>query len=161
MNHWCEKTGDLDRETCFLKLMFLEGDPKDWKRILETNVYGLAVCSHFAIKQMREAGINGHIVNISSVVGHQVIKMPLPTFNMYAPSKFAVTALEKVLDHELAHFGSKIKVSVRKTAFIFTHNFDPKIHVLECQSSISVSNRISSVWKFPHTKRSPRNIAKY
>lgn len=119
------------------RTLFLEGDPKAWKQTLDLNVYGLALCSHFAIKQMREYKIDGHIVNISSVVGHQVIKMPLPTFNMYAPSKFAVTALEKVLEQELAYYGTKIKVSVSK---ISSPSFD---------STISEQYFCSSFYFFP------------
>lgn len=63
---------------------------------------------------MREKGVDGHVVHINSVLGHQVLQVP--KFNVYPASKFAVTALTETLRRELLEIGSKIKITVR-TAF--------------------------------------------
>lgn len=91
---------------------FLEGDPKLFKEILDTNVFGLVCCCQQAIRQMIEKDIAGQIININSIFGHKVLKFDPPVYNVYPPSKFAVTALQDVIAQELQHFKTKIKVTV-------------------------------------------------
>jgi len=77
-------------------------------------VIGLATCAKEAIKLMRSTGVNdGHIVNVNSMAGHRVTPVANPSFNIYPPSKFAVTAISETLRQELRHVGSKIRVTVR------------------------------------------------
>lgn len=95
-----------------INLIYADGDPKVWKEVLDTNLYGVALCSHAAVKQMRETDVSGHIVNINSIAGHKVVNMSPNDYNMYAPSKHGVTAFTEVLRQELIHFKTKIKVSV-------------------------------------------------
>lgn len=78
---------------------------------------------------MREKEIDGHVVHINSVLGHQAGK----AMNVYCGSKHAVTALTETLRQELNALGSKIKITVRQkliddlaTVFIYS--------CLECQS---------------------------
>ncbi|KAJ8913708.1 hypothetical protein NQ315_007425 [Exocentrus adspersus] len=92
------------------KTTIINGNIEDWKRILDTNVLGLAVASREALRIMQETGIDdGHIVNINSVAGHQVA--PLPFQNVYPASKYAVTAFTETLRKELVAIKSNIKVS--------------------------------------------------
>ncbi|KAF2898059.1 hypothetical protein ILUMI_08116 [Ignelater luminosus] len=58
---------------------------------------------------MRDNNIDGHIVHLNSTAGHMV--PPLPQFNVYPASKYAVTALTETLKQELNFLGSKIKVT--------------------------------------------------
>lgn len=59
---------------------------------------------------MQENKIDGHIVNMNSVVGHMV--PILPNQNLYPASKHAVTAFTETLRLDLMKLGSKIRVSV-------------------------------------------------
>lgn len=95
-----------------INLIYADGDPKVWKEVLDTNLYGVALCSHAAVKQMRETDVSGHIVNINSIAGYKVVNMSPNDYNMYAPSKHGLTAFTEVLRQELIHFKTKIKVSV-------------------------------------------------
>lgn len=81
-----------------------------FKNTLDVNVLGLCVATREAVKTMRENNVDGHVVNINSVAGHRV--PPIPGLNVYAASKFAVTALTETLRQELNSVKSKIKVTV-------------------------------------------------
>lgn len=87
------------------------GDPNMWRKVFDTNVISLCVATKEAIDDMRKNGIDGHVIHINSVLGHQVLK--IPRLNVYAASKFAVTALTETLRRELMELGSNIKVTVR------------------------------------------------
>lgn len=86
------------------------GDAEKWKKVLDTNVLGLCIATREAIEDMKKNNIDGHIVHINSILGHQVLQVP--NFNVYPASKFAVTALTETLRRELLDLGSKIKVTV-------------------------------------------------
>ncbi|KAF2905348.1 hypothetical protein ILUMI_00831 [Ignelater luminosus] len=87
----------------------IDGETKDWKEILDTNVLGLCIATREAIKQMRANNIDGHIIHINSIVGH--IVPHIPNMNIYPASKHAVTALTETLRQELNSIGSKIKIT--------------------------------------------------
>lgn len=88
------------------------GDAEKWKKVLDTNIFGLCVATREAIEDMKKNCIEGHIVHINSILGHQVLAVP--NFNVYPASKFAVTALTESLRRELLEMGSRIKVTVKK-----------------------------------------------
>ena len=87
-----------------------EGKTEDWKSVFDLNVLGLCIATREAVKIMKENKINGHIVHVNSIVGHQVVNYP--GLNVYPASKFAVTALTETLRQELNHQGLKIKITV-------------------------------------------------
>lgn len=87
----------------------VDGDSQLWKDIFETNVHGLCVATREALISMKGNEEGGQIVHVNSLLGHQVL--PVPTFNVYPASKFAVTALAETLRHELQALRSNIKVS--------------------------------------------------
>ncbi|KAK5641873.1 hypothetical protein RI129_010420 [Pyrocoelia pectoralis] len=76
----------------------VDGELHLWKKILDTNVLG-----------MRKNNVDGHIIHINSLSGHRVFFHS--TLNVYAASKYAVTALTETLRQELNSIGSKIKIS--------------------------------------------------
>ncbi|GJQ80413.1 hypothetical protein Trydic_g12272 [Trypoxylus dichotomus] len=94
------------------------GDTNAWRSILDTNVMSVAIASREAIKTMNECNIDGYIVNINSVLGHEALDMP--GVNMYIGSKFAVTGMTETLRNELAHLGSNIRVSSLSPGFVKT-----------------------------------------
>lgn len=85
------------------------GKTEEWKLILDTNILGLSIATREAIKNMRENGVDGHIIHINSICGHYINEMPN---HMYYASKYGVTALTEVLRRELVKLESKIRVTV-------------------------------------------------
>ena len=73
----------------------VEGDPEQWREMLEVNVLGLLVGCQAAIKVMRETGSQGRIINISSTA----------TLNrssgVYGATKHAVNCINSTLRDEL------------------------------------------------------------
>lgn len=82
------------------------------RRILETNVMGVVYCVREAFNSMKKRNIDGHIVVINSEQGHIVPIMSNGSMNMYAPSKWAVTAMVETYRQEFANAGTKVKVTV-------------------------------------------------
>jgi NADP+-dependent farnesol dehydrogenase len=88
---------------------------KDLKRIMETNIIGLCLCTREAIKSMKVRDTRGHIVNINSIFGHKIhasVPGTRPLNGMYPASKFAVTAITECIRQELVFLETDIKVTV-------------------------------------------------
>src|SRR5262249_61503168 len=73
-------------------------DPKIWRRVLDTNVWGTFLVSHHAVPLMRAGG---RIVNISSVLG----RFGVPGYTAYCSSKHAIIGFTRALALELADLG--------------------------------------------------------
>ncbi|KAJ3630070.1 hypothetical protein Zmor_027102 [Zophobas morio] len=86
-----------------------EGKTEDWKTVFDLNVLGLSIATREAVKIMKENKVNGHIVHVNSILGHQVYNFP--GLSVYPASKFAVTALTETLRQEFNHQGLKIKIT--------------------------------------------------
>lgn len=87
----------------------LRSQTENWKRTLDVNVLGLAVCTREAIRSMKAHGFDeGHIFNINSLLGRSVLTYVGP---MYIASKHAVTALTEALWKQLGAKKSKIRVT--------------------------------------------------
>ena len=81
----------------------LEHDSMDaWRRVFETNVFGLAQLTQAVIPELRVRG--GVIVNLTSIS----LLAPVPFYGLYRASKAAVAALGESLRCELAPFGIRI-----------------------------------------------------
>jgi NADP-dependent 3-hydroxy acid dehydrogenase YdfG len=102
------------------------GDPSRWREILLTNVQGVALTIHHALRPMLEAG-DGHIVLTSSTVGRRIGEAD----PVYSASKFAVTALGEALRREVAGTVrvTMIEPGATRSEFPLTH-LD---HVLQAQ----------------------------
>ncbi|MDX6632230.1 MAG: hypothetical protein QOG09_194 [Solirubrobacterales bacterium] len=88
---------------------------EDWRRQLETNVYGVVRMCQLVLPGMREQGW-GRIVNVSSMGG----RLTFPGGGAYHASKHAVEALSDALRFEVAGFGvgvSIIEPGLIKTQF--------------------------------------------
>lgn len=84
----------------------------DFNDILNTNVRGLVQCTREAYRLMKKSDDYGLIININSILGHQVINMGIPG-NSYTASKFAVTAITETLRQELNMVNNtKVRVTV-------------------------------------------------
>ena len=72
----------------------VEGDPEQWRAMLETNVLALLAGSQAAVRAMRACGAHG-IVNISSSAGRR------EATGVYGATKWAVNAIATSLRKEL------------------------------------------------------------
>lgn len=76
-------------------------DERDWDRMIEVNLKGTFLCSKFVAGKMKELGVKGRIINISSIMG----EVALPPRPAYCASKGGIIALSRDLATELAQYG--------------------------------------------------------
>jgi NADP-dependent 3-hydroxy acid dehydrogenase YdfG len=69
-----------------------EGDPRDWRRMIDTNVNGLLHVVRATLPQMIASGSGDHVV-LGSVAGFQVY----PGGNVYCASKYAARAIYEAM----------------------------------------------------------------
>ena len=67
--------------------LFLESNIKNYKEMLDVNIYSLTSLTHLFLKDMVERE-NGGIINVSSLASYQ----PMPYFSIYAATKSYVTS---------------------------------------------------------------------
>jgi len=79
-------------------------EERDWDRMIEVNLKGTFLCSKFVATKMRELGVKGRIVNISSIMG----EVALPPRPAYCASKGGIIALTRDLAAELAPYGINV-----------------------------------------------------
>lgn len=93
-----------------------EGNEEMLKSTLDTNLWGVVLCTKKAVEIMKRNNVTGaHIININSVAGHSVVSIsPVKkqAMNVYPSSKFGVTALTEVLRQEFNHDKLQYKVTV-------------------------------------------------
>lgn len=84
------------------------------KEVIDTNLVAAALCSREAFQSMKKKGVDGHIIFINSIVGHNVFNFvgKLPSLNIYPSTKFGMTAMTEVLRQELQMQKTKIKITV-------------------------------------------------
>ncbi|XP_026466764.1 farnesol dehydrogenase-like [Ctenocephalides felis] len=119
------------------------GNTNDLRDVLQVNVLGLCFCTREAFKSMKERDVSGYIIIINSMAGHSVLSFPgiAPMTNIYAGSKYCLTALSETLRQEIAFLKNKTKVisiSPGLTSTNMTRNF----------SSDKTKNKITD--RFPH-----------
>ena len=74
----------------------VDGDPEEWRTMLETNVLALLVGCQAAVRAMRKCGAEGHVVNISSIAAQRADS------GVYGSTKHAVNCISSTLRRELA-----------------------------------------------------------
>ncbi|XP_035788467.1 farnesol dehydrogenase-like isoform X2 [Anopheles albimanus] len=85
------------------------GNTDDLRAVLDTNVLGLVLCTREAFGSMRARTINGHIINVNSILGHKYV--PFPNLNLYGASKYAVTAITETLRNDFRNANTRVKVT--------------------------------------------------
>jgi NADP-dependent 3-hydroxy acid dehydrogenase YdfG len=81
----------------------VEGDPRRWKEMLDTNVYGLLLTLKYGVPPMLERG-RGHVIVTSSVAG----RVATPGGSAYCGSKFAASAIAESLRMEVGPKGVRV-----------------------------------------------------
>ncbi|XP_037038946.1 farnesol dehydrogenase-like [Bradysia coprophila] len=92
-----------------------DGNEDQLKNVIQTNLWGLVSTTKkfFAIVKKYNV-VGAHVININSVLGHDVFPTPLgrnPIYNVYPASKFGVTAVTETLRQEFSYHGLKTKVT--------------------------------------------------
>lgn len=86
----------VNNAALYPKQGFLEASHEDWRRVIEVNVIGMALCCRVALPDMLERGF-GRIVNLGSFAW----RGPIPQSSAYSVSKGAVGPLTKALASEI------------------------------------------------------------
>jgi NADP-dependent 3-hydroxy acid dehydrogenase YdfG len=98
----------------------IEGEPEQWRTMLETNVLALLVGCQAAVKAMRACEAEGQIVNISSIAAQR------SNSGVYGSTKHAVNAISSSLREELEEDTIRVtNVMPGAIATNFARNFDP------------------------------------
>ncbi len=119
-----EATGRLDIMVNNAGVSFpspiVDGDPEEWRIMLETNLLALLVGCQAAVKAMRACNAEGHIVNISSIAAQR------RDSGVYGATKHAVNAISATLRKELEDDAIRVvNVMPGAIATNFARNFDP------------------------------------
>ena len=88
-------------------------DTEDWRRMIDTNCYGLIYCTHKALPTMI-AQKSGHIVNISSVAGRGAG----PLSGVYNLTKWGVNGFSESLRQQV--YSSRIRVTLIEPGAVAT-----------------------------------------
>lgn len=80
-----------------------EGDPGEWMRVIQTNLFGAYLCAREALRRMTRTR-SGVVVNLSSV--HETI--PWSGYSAYTASKAAIAMLTKTLAQEAGPFQVRV-----------------------------------------------------
>jgi NADP-dependent 3-hydroxy acid dehydrogenase YdfG len=100
----------------------VDGDPDEWRAMLETNLLGLLAGCRAAVRAMRKGGQPGHVVNISSIAAQR------PDSGVYGATKHAVNCISASLRGELENDPIRVvNVMPGAIATNFGRNFDPKV----------------------------------
>jgi NADP-dependent 3-hydroxy acid dehydrogenase YdfG len=98
-----------------------DGDPEEWRAMLETNVLALLVGCQAAVRAMRACKAEGHIVNISSIAAQR------RDSGVYGSTKHAVNCISATLRAELENDTIRVvNVMPGAVATNFARNFDPE-----------------------------------
>jgi NADP-dependent 3-hydroxy acid dehydrogenase YdfG len=97
---------------------FLEDSVEQWREMVLTNVYGVALSIRAALAHFREQR-GGHMLLLSSVAGRRAIPGSL-----YSATKWGVTAMGESLRAEVAD--SDIKVTTIEPGMVDTPFFDDR-----------------------------------
>ena len=81
------------------------GNPEDWRRMIDLNLFGLMYATQCAIRLMKPQR-GGHIVNISSLAG----RIGLPGWAVYSATKWGVIGFSESVRREILQYNIRITV---------------------------------------------------
>ena len=111
----------------------LDLDEAEWERVQDVNLKGTFLCAQAAARVMREQGVGGRIVNVTS--GAAFVSSPQGA--AYAASKAGIVAFTRVLALELA----ADRITVNAVAPGFTDTAQPRSFFSD-EDLAAIANRI-------------------
>lgn len=90
----------------------IEGEIEIFRKTINTNLLAVCITTKEAITIMKTHNINGYIININSIFGHNIYNVI--NLDIYPSTKYGVTAFSECLRLELMNQKSKIRVTVIK-----------------------------------------------
>lgn len=93
----------INNAGAMLSAAVTDGKVDEWDQMIDVNIKGVLYGVHEVLPQMTKRG-DGHIVNLSSVSGHEMAKGS----TVYSATKYAVRAISMGLEKELARTGVRV-----------------------------------------------------
>ncbi|XP_024942730.1 farnesol dehydrogenase-like isoform X2 [Cephus cinctus] len=116
-----------------------EDSTENFHKIMDVNVIAVAICTREAVKSIKARGVPGHIININSVLGHNLLNAK-NSYSLYSPSKFALNCMTDATRNELSEVKPAIKVTSLSPGLVRTEIveaiglgyeiFDSRAHVM-------------------------------
>ncbi|XP_011867701.1 PREDICTED: dehydrogenase/reductase SDR family member 11-like [Vollenhovia emeryi] len=88
----------------------IEGSTETYREIMDVNVIASAICSRELVQSVKKRRASGHIINISSIAGHNAQQITQPV-SLYCASKFAITGMAASLCNKLINANIDVKVT--------------------------------------------------
>lgn len=95
---------------------------ENWDLHMDVNVKSVFLCAQAAVRQMKDAGHGGNIINIGSILGQNAAPQTLG----YCTSKAAVDHMTRVLAIELAKY--RIRVNCIAPGYVKTDLIETLVH---------------------------------
>ncbi|XP_015122664.1 farnesol dehydrogenase [Diachasma alloeum] len=122
--------------------------PETWRGVVAVNMMGAMYCAKEALKMLQESKLEGHIINMNSILGHRVVKFLDLDGNVYAATKHAITGFSETLQREL--MGQNIRVTSISPGFVITeivkeNNFDAALMKEPALEPVDVAEAVGYV----------------
>lgn len=108
----------------FRPVPLLDFRTEDAKEILDVNVLALTIATRQALKIFKDDNIDGYIININSITGHQIYDQP--NLSMYSAAKFAIKALTEYSFLEIKRMNMNVRVTVSR---FYSPSFKSFLHL--------------------------------
>lgn len=90
----------------------IDASVKDWRKVMDTNILGYALCTKHSVPYMRSGGAIVNISSISALVAQ-------PDFVTYSTTKGAIISMNRCLARD---FAPKIRVNTVSPGVVLTEN---------------------------------------
>jgi len=111
-------------------------NPDDWRRMVNINLLGLMYTTHAVLPIMKEQGVGGAIVNVSSVAG----RTARAGFAAYNATKWGVNGFSEALRQEVNRYN--IRVTIIEPGFVETSFAE---HIPDPETKKEIKERIASI----------------
>ncbi|KAJ8964931.1 hypothetical protein NQ317_015397 [Molorchus minor] len=115
-----------------------DGDAETWRNTFDVNVLGLCISTREAVRDMKANNVDGHIIHINSLAGHNVYN--LSGFNVYSASKYANLSPGLVLTDILpAGYSDIVKTMKKENRILYAQDIaDAIIYALSTPPHVQI-----------------------